>query len=52
MKFSLQEAIDGCVMCLKEYTVSNKIFMSRKLMISAIDTCFIELRVSGCLPIL
>lgn len=52
MKFSLQDVIDGSVMCLKEYTVSNKIFMSRKLMKSAIDTCFIELRVSGCLPIL
>lgn len=35
MKFSLQDVIDGSVMCLKEYTVSNKIFMSIKLMISS-----------------
>lgn len=52
MKFSIQDVIGGCVMCLKEYTISNKIFMSRKLMISAIDICSVERSVSGCLPIL
>lgn len=33
MKFSLQDAIGGCFVYEEEYTITNKIFMSRKLMI-------------------